>query len=272
MKKGTTILFALSVVLVIWADARTHSSPIDDQGTGLDARSKYAKVASSFSGRVVNPLATASSSVYTGNIPDGMYTIVGEASRRCLEVPNSSCGSGIGLQTFECDKTEASNNQKFNVVSDGSGNYTISPVHSDLCLEVSAEKVLGRTPILQTECSTGKISQKWAMSQYGVNLEIRDVQNNQCIDIMRKATANYAPVYLHPCGDGTNQRWRLHKTTINTETGVICRASPSHPEHDCDGVNDQQKQVHLGKTLTKARCEEACKVNKMVSCKWEGSK
>jgi hypothetical protein len=256
MKKGTTILFALSVVLVIWAETKTNSSPVD------------------LSGRVINPLATPTSrgSVYAGNIPDGMYTIMGEASRRCLEVPNSSCGSGIGLQTFECDKTEASNNQKFNVTSDGAGNYTISPVHSDLCLEVSAEKVLGRTPILQTECSPGKISQKWAMSQYGVNLEIRDAQNNQCIDIMRKVTANYAPVYLHACGDGTNQRWRLRKTTINIETGVICRASRSHPEHDCDGVNDQQKQVHLGKTLTKARCEEACKVNKMVSCKWEGSK
>ncbi len=239
MKKGTTILLALSFLLVLWANARTHSSPIKTSA---------------------------------GNIPDGMYTIVGEASRRCLEVPNSSCASGIGLQTFDCDRTEASNNQKFNVVSDGSGNYTISPVHSDLCLEVSAEKVLGRTPILQTECSPGKISQKWAMSQYGDNLEIRDVQNSHCMDIMRNATANYAPIYLQPCKDGTNQRWRLHKTTLNIDQGTICRASPSHPERDCSGANDQQKQVHLGKTLTKARCEEACKASRMVSCRWEGSK
>jgi hypothetical protein len=176
------------------------------------------------------------------------------------------------LQTFDCDPKSASNNQKFNVVSDGSGNYTISPVHSDLCLEVSAEKIGDRTPILQMECTPGKVSQKWAMSQYGVNLEIRDVGNSHCLDIMRKMKGNFGPVYLEGCSDGTNQRWRLQKTTINTDIGVICRASSAHPALGCSGVNDQQKQVALGQTLTKARCEEACKVNRMVSCLWEGSK
>ena len=239
MKKWTTILFALSFLLVLWANAKPHSR--------------------------------ATTKAAAGNIPDGMYTIVGEGSHRCLEVPNSSCASEVGLQTFDCDPTETSNNQKFNITSDGSGNYTITPVHSDLCVEVYSEKVLGRTPILQSVCSPGKVSQKWAMSQYGVNLEIRDVQNNQCMDIMRKVKGNYGPVYLHPCGNGTNQRWRLRKTTLNNDKGVICRASPSHPEHNCSGLNDQQKQVHLGKTLTKARCEEACKTNNMVSCRWEGS-
>jgi hypothetical protein len=240
MKKWTTILFALVIVLLVCAGTKTHSSPINKAPAG--------------------------------NIADGMYTIVGEASHRCLEVPNSSCASGIGLQTFDCDKTEASNNQKFNVTSDGSGNYTISPAHSDLCLEVSSEKIVGRTPVLQTECSPGKVSQKWAMSQFGVNLEIRDVQNNRCLDILRRGTENYAPIYLQSCNDGPNQRWRLNKATLNIDQGVICRASPSHPERDCAGVNDQQKPVSLGKTLTRARCDEVCKVNKMVSCKWEGTK
>src|SRR5712691_4900240 len=115
MKKGTTILFTLSFLLVVWANARTHSSPI--AGTSL------------------------------GNIAEGMYTIVGWSSHLCLEIPNSSCTSGVGLQTFDCDPAGASNNQKFNVVSDGSGNYTISPVHSDLCLEIYDDQVAGRTSI-----------------------------------------------------------------------------------------------------------------------------
>jgi Ricin-type beta-trefoil lectin domain len=249
MKKAITILFALPFLLVLWANGKTHSNPI------------------------AQPAADNISDVRpAGNIADGMYTIMGWSNRRCLEVPNSSCSSGIQIQTFDCDATETSNNQKFNIVSDGSGNYTISPVHSDLCLEVSAEKISDRAPILQTECSSGKASQKWSMSQYGENLEIRDVQNNQCLDIMRKVKGNYGPIFLHACGDGTNQRWVLHKTTLNVEKGVICRASPSHPEYACTGVNDQQKEVHLGKTLTKARCEEACQATKMVSCRWAGSK
>src|SRR5262252_1473597 len=104
--------------------------------------------------------SVARDTLLPGNIADGMYTIVGEASHRCLEIPNNSCSSGAALQIFDCDKTEASNNQKFNVVSDGSGNYTISPVHSDLCLEVAAEKFADRTPIIQSECVSGKVSQK----------------------------------------------------------------------------------------------------------------
>ena len=221
---------------------------------------------------VANPRRLISTTPLPGNIPDGMYSIVGEASHRCLEVPNNSCASAVALQTFDCDRTEASNNQKFNVVSDGSGNYTISPVHSDLCLEVAAEKIGDRTPIIQAECVAGKSSQKWAMSQYGLNLEIRDVQNDRCLDVMRKATVNYSPVNLQPCSNGTNQRWRIEKTTINVDTGIVCRASPSHPERECTGVNDQQKSVHLGKTLTKARCEDVCSVNRMVSCHWADSK
>lgn len=240
MKKWTCILFALMFLVLLSVNDRVKLS--------------------------ANPNPSP------GNIADGMYTIVGESSHRCLEVANSSCASGIGLQIFDCDKAGLSNNQKFNVVSDGSGNYTISPVHSDLCLEVESERVGDRVPILQRECTPGKVSQKWAMSQYGVNLEIRDVGNNHCMDIMRKMKGNFGPIYLQACSDGSNQRWRLQKTTINTDVGVICRSSPAHPALDCSGVNDQQKQVALGQTLTKARCEEACRVNRMVSCRWEGAK
>src|SRR6266705_97363 len=117
MKKGTAILFALSFLLVLWA---------------------YAK-----------PRLSSTTKAPPGNIADGMYTIIGEASHRCLEIPNSSCAVDVGLQIFDCDGAGASNNQKFNIVSDGSGNYTISPVHSDLCLEVYAEKVADRIPIGQ---------------------------------------------------------------------------------------------------------------------------
>lgn len=216
--------------------------------------------------------SSTSTTAVAGNVPDGMYTIIGESSGRCVEVGNNSCAAGFGVQIFDCDKTEASNNQKFNVTGDGAGNYTISPVHSDLCLEVAGEKIADRTPIIQSECVAGKVSQKWSMSQYGANLEIRDVGNNRCLDVLRKGTGNYAPINLQTCSNGSNQRWRLKPATLNTEQGTICRASPSHPEYECSGVNDQQKQINLGKTLTRARCEDVCKINRMVSCRWAGTK
>jgi hypothetical protein len=268
MKKTITILLALSFFLAVWTSARTHSSSAEDQDVGLEAHGKFARVSSTLSGSVINPLATTNGSVNApGNIAEGTYTIVGWASHRCLEIPASSCASGLPLQTYECDRTEKTNNQKFNVISDGAGNYTISPAHSDLCLEVPAE-LSDRAAVLQNACVPGKVSQKWAMNQAGDNLEIRDIQNNQCMDVWNKLKTDYTPVVMQRCNNGTNQRWTLHKTTLNNDTGIICKASPSHPEHDCSGVNDQQKEVRLGKTLTKARCDEACQATKMVSCKW----
>ena len=131
MKKASAIPFVLSMLLLFGVGVRPHSNSV--------------------------------TKALPGNIADGMYTIVGEASHRCLEVPNSSCATGIGLQTFDCDGSEASNNQKFNVASDGSGNYTISPVHSDLCLEVSTQKIAGpsraqtgRSLICSIVCPTGR--------------------------------------------------------------------------------------------------------------------
>jgi hypothetical protein len=172
------------------------------------------------------------------------------------------------LQTFDCDPSDATNSQKFNVVADGSGYYTISPAHSDLCLEVTGDPDSGQAPIQQNACTPGKITQKWAMSQYGVNLEIRTAGTNQCLDVMHATKKNYSDLSQHACKDGTNQRWRLYKKTLN-ENGVICRASPAHPERDCYGVNEQQAKTYLGKTLTKARCEEACSASKMLSCQWD---
>src|SRR5262249_53290714 len=144
--------------------------------------------------------------IVAGNIADGMYMIVGEGSKRCLDIPNGSCAIGSPLQIFTCDPTDASNSQKFNVVSDGSGHYTISPAHSDLCLEVAETPDSTRALIQQNVCVPGKTSQKWAMSQYGENLEIRTVGTNQCMDIMRADKKDYGQINQHPCNNGTNQR------------------------------------------------------------------
>jgi len=238
MKKATMILFALSFLLVLWVNRNTHSSPI-------------AK-------------ATADKT------PDGMYMIVSVGSGRCLDIPNSACGYESLLQTFACDNTDASNSQKFNVVADGSGYYTITPAHSDLCLEVSGDPDSAQALIQQMACSPGKTSQQWTMNQYGGNLEIRTARGDRCMEVMRADRGIYGQVKQRTCNSGTSQRWKLYAKTLNG-SGVICRASPSHPEHDCYGSNDKQNRVYLGKTLTKARCEEACKAANMVGCKWEGS-
>ena len=236
MKKTTTI--ALFFLLALWINGKTHSRPI------------------------IRPAA--------GNIADGMYTIMGVGSGRCLDIPNGSCREGAPLQIFDCDQTAATNSQKFNVVADGSGNYTISPAHSDLCLEVSGDQDSSQPAIQQNACSPGKISQKWAMSQYGDNLEIRTAGGNQCMEVMHAFKKNFAQVTQHSCNNATSQRWKLSLKTLN-ENGVICRSSAAHPERECYGLDGKQTKTFLGKTLTKARCEEACAASKMVSCQWEGS-
>src|SRR5262249_15443769 len=143
------LFLALSGLLLLWANGGTFSAP------------------------PTNPV--------TGNIADGVYMIVGEGSKSCLDITNGACAIRSPVQIFTCDSTDASNSQKFNVVSDGSGYYTISPAHSDLCLEVAETANSTRATIQQNVCVPGKTSQKWAMSQYGENLEIRTVGTNQCM-------------------------------------------------------------------------------------------
>ena len=210
MSKRTAILIVLSLLLLCASELATRSQPPPHAAS---PRGDPGPLPVLTSPRALLP---------AGNIADGMYTVVGEASHRCLEV--------------------------------------------------ATEKIGDRTPVLQSECSPGKASQKWSMTQYGVNLEIREAQSSRCLDILRKGTGNYAPIFLQSCNDGPNQRWRLKPATLNNDQGIICRASPAHPPQDCAGVNDQQKPVALGKTLTKARCEDVCRVNKLISCHWEGSK
>src|SRR6476620_4461325 len=127
MKKGITILFALAVLSGLWAGNETRSNTITRAAVG--------------------------------NVPDGTYTIKGESSHRCIEVPNGSCRDKIGLQIFDCDPTDASNNQKFNVVSDGSGFYTIVAAHSDMCLEVFDPQDESRILVQQNVCEAGKSTQ-----------------------------------------------------------------------------------------------------------------
>jgi len=115
-----------------------------------------------------------------------------------------------------------------------------------------------------------RLASKWTMNQYGGNLEIRTARADRCMEVMRADKGIYGEVKQRPCNSSINQRWKLYAKTLNRD-GVICRASPSHPDYNCYGSNENQKQVYLGKTLTKARCEEACKATNMVSCKWEGS-
>ena len=196
MKKSVTFLLTISFLLVVWANGASHSSQLTQR--------------------------------QPGNIPDGMYIIVGESSHRCLEVPNDSCRSEIGLQSFDCDPADKSNNQKFNVVADGSGYYTISPVHSDLCVEVSATKDYSdRIPVQQNECSPGKVGQKWAMSQYGDNLEIRAVQNNQCLDVVNRNKKNYAQISVHACVNGTNQRWGSRRRQLTSTKALSAELHPA---------------------------------------------
>ena len=195
--------------------------------------------------------------------------IVGTDSGRCLDIPNSACGQESLVQSFACDATDASNSQKFNVVADGSGFYTITPAHSDLCLEVTGDQDSALALIQQKACSPGKISQQWTMNQYGGNLEIRTARADRCMEVRHADKGIYGQVHIRPCNNGPNQRWKISAKTLN-RNGVICRASPSHPEYNCYGSNENQKQVYLGKTLTRARCEKACKTSNMVGCKWEG--
>jgi len=126
-------------------------------------------------------------------------SIVARATDAVWRFPTAPADLIIALQTFDCDPADVSNNQKFNIISDGSGNYTISPVHSDLCLEVVVDSESGITRSYKTRAVRVRPVRSGPCPSYGDNLEIRAVQNNQCMDVVDRNKKNYAQISVHAC-------------------------------------------------------------------------
>ena len=129
--------------------------------------------------------------------PAGGQQIVGAASGRCVDVPNSSTTNGIQMQLWDCN---GNGNQRWT--------YTSSKqlmVYGNKCLDANGKGTTNGTAVIIWDCN-GQTNQQWNVNSNG---SISGVQSGLCLDAAGAATGNGTKLQLYSCWGGTNQQWSL---------------------------------------------------------------
>ncbi|MDQ0936623.1 poly(ethylene terephthalate) hydrolase family protein [Streptomyces turgidiscabies] len=123
--------------------------------------------------------------------------IVGAASGRCLDVPNSSQTNGTQPQLWDCAD---STNQKWTRTDAGE-----LRVLGGKCLDAEASGTSPGTRAVIWDCHGGQ-NQRWNVNANGT---VTGVSSGLCLDTLNAGTANGARTVLSTCNGGANQRWTL---------------------------------------------------------------
>ncbi|WP_211341523.1 cellulase family glycosylhydrolase [Myceligenerans xiligouense] len=128
--------------------------------------------------------------------PSGSGEIVGAASNRCLDIPNSSTANGTQARLWDCSQ---SSGQLFAHTSAGELRV------NGKCLDAEGWGSAAGTRVVIWDCSGGD-NQRWDVNSSGT---ITNVHNGLCLDANGAGTANGTQIILWTCHGGVNQRWTL---------------------------------------------------------------
>jgi len=118
--------------------------------------------------------------------------LVGAASGRCLDVPNSSTANGTQPIIWDCS---GGANQRWTT-----GGQTLQSLGK--CLDSPTNATAG-TKAQLWDCSGGA-NQRWNRNANGT---ISNVASGLCLDVNGRATTNGSPVILWTCTAAPNQVW-----------------------------------------------------------------
>ncbi|WP_199034936.1 lectin [Glycomyces salinus] len=128
--------------------------------------------------------------------PGDSAAIVGAASDRCLDIPNSSTTNGTQAQLWDCQQTSG---QQFTHTSAGELEV------GGKCLDAEGWGSTDGTRVVIWDC-TGGNNQRWSVNSNG---SITNIHNGLCLDADSGGTANGTQIILWTCHGGDNQRWAL---------------------------------------------------------------
>jgi hypothetical protein len=136
--------------------------------------------------------------------------IVGAASGRCLDVPNSSTTNGAQIQLYDCSGA-----------ANQSWTYTSSKqltVYGNKCLDANGRGTSNGTAVIIWDCN-GQTNQQWNVNADGT---VTGVQSGLCVDANGAATGNGTKIILWSCNGQANQRWSQGTTTPPPTGGGPC--------------------------------------------------
>ncbi|ACU72644.1 Ricin B lectin [Catenulispora acidiphila DSM 44928] len=140
-------------------------------------------------------LLSVSGSIGQPGSTGGGGAIVGTASGRCADVPNSTQTLGTQVQLWDCS---GATNQQWTATSAGE-----LRVYSGDCLDAYGKGTTPGTKVAIWSCN-GQTNQQWRLNADGT---ITGVQSGLCLDATGAATANGTLLELWTCNGQSNQQW-----------------------------------------------------------------
>jgi hypothetical protein len=126
--------------------------------------------------------------------------IIGQASDRCIYVPDAKNGVGKdGTQLAIRDCSHSAANQKWDFRGDG----TVRSV--GMCMDVAWGSSDDGAHIQLARCS-GNPAQQFVLSQQG---DLVNPQADKCVDVVDNKTDNGTKLQLWTCAGTPNQKWRV---------------------------------------------------------------
>lgn len=119
----------------------------------------------------------------------------GQASGRCVDVPNQSRANGTQVTLWDCN---GGANQQWTLTSAGQ-----LQVYGDKCLDAESAETTAGTRVVIWDCGSAG-NQRWNLNADGT---VTGVQSGLCLDASGSGTANGTQVILWTCHGGNNQRW-----------------------------------------------------------------
>ncbi|WP_220505553.1 RICIN domain-containing protein [Microbispora sp. H10830] len=130
-----------------------------------------------------------------GNGDSSVGPIRGQASGRCVDVPNSSQTNGTQVALWDCN-------------SGANQTWTLTPskqlmVYGTKCLDAYGQGTADGTRVDIYDCNGGA-NQQWTLNSDGT---IVGVGSNKCLDAYGAGTANGTQLVIWTCNGGANQKW-----------------------------------------------------------------
>lgn len=133
--------------------------------------------------------------------------VIAAHSGKCMDVSFSNRDSGAPIWQQECNGTDA---QKWDVIPDGAGFYSLKARVSGKCAEVmDAQKNRGMM-LWQQDCKPASDQQKFKFTPgkddtYKVTIK----HSNLCLDVFMALRNNQVPILQWDCHGMDHQKWRF---------------------------------------------------------------
>jgi len=152
-----------------------------------------------------------SATLPSGNIPNGTYRIILRLDGKALEAAGTANGAKVQKSTYT-----GSNNQLWNVMHLGGGQYSVTNVQSGLSLDIASNS-LDHGAKFQLWSSNGGNNQKFAFipADSGYH-RITPVHSNKPADVTGVSTAEGVQIQQWRYTTGSHQQWRLEPVNVTT--------------------------------------------------------